>query len=66
MPTATVGVWSYAEGTRVSAEADLPRGATPTEALGVDYADGLLRLCRGLPAVGVARHSYSEGNILSK
>jgi hypothetical protein len=36
MPAATVGVWNYAEGrvyiegTRVSAETDLPREATPT------------------------------------
>jgi hypothetical protein len=53
MPTATLGIWIYAEGhvyaegTRVSVAADLPRGATPTVALDVDYADDLLRLAEG-------------------
>jgi hypothetical protein len=45
-------------GTRLRREPTcLRRGATPTPALGVDYADSLLQLRRGLRAVGAARHS---------
>jgi hypothetical protein len=55
--------WSYAEGRRVSAEADLRRGATPTAALGVCYTDDLPWLRRGLAAVGAAADSCSEWGI---
>ncbi|KAK1685679.1 hypothetical protein QYE76_046527 [Lolium multiflorum] len=50
---------SYAEGRRVSAEGDLRRGATPTAALGVGYADGLPWLGRGLSTVGAVADSCS-------
>lgn len=50
---------SYAEGWSVSAEGDLRRGATPTAALGVGYADGLPWLGRGLSTVGAAADSCS-------
>jgi outer membrane translocation and assembly module TamA len=38
---------------------DLLRGATPMVALGVHYADNLLRPCWGLVIVGIAGYSYS-------
>jgi hypothetical protein len=50
----------YAEGRRVSAEGDLRRGATPTAALGVGYADGLPWLGRGLSTVGAVADSCSD------
>jgi hypothetical protein len=43
-----------------SAEGHLRRGATPTAAIGVYYADGKTWLRRGLLAVGVSLYSGSE------
>jgi hypothetical protein len=57
---------SYAEGRRVSAEGDLRRGATPTAALGVGYADGLPWLGRGLSTVGAVADSCSAGRTCTR
>jgi hypothetical protein len=50
----------YADGTRGSAETDIARGATPMVALGVDYADGLLRLRRGPVTISTSTDPCSE------
>ena len=50
----------YAEGQRGYAEGGLRRGATPTAALGVAYADGKGAIRRGQAAVGVVVDSRSE------